>query len=150
MAVSQFNFSIKLNHIFPIDFFIPYFSPILTMDSTSAAVFTLPFSRNSSSWVGHFGNAEMDGPENQCFSLALPSVFPHILLFYFSLHFKFLLGWFSAAFDALFDFPPLLWLFDAHSLFHLFSAPVPLIWAEFVCQEANRREAVEGKGGREE
>lgn len=49
----------------------------------------------------------------------------------------FALGWFSASFDAFFDFPPFLWLIDAHALFHFFSIPVPLLWAEFVCREAN-------------
>ncbi|KAL3087068.1 hypothetical protein niasHS_005307 [Heterodera schachtii] len=48
----------------------------------------------------------------------------------------FLLGWFSASFDVFFDFPPLFWLVDAHALFHLFSIPVPMLWANFICAEA--------------
>lgn len=50
----------------------------------------------------------------------------------------FCVGWLSAAFDAFLDFPPIFWTFDAHSMFHLISMPVPLLWAEFICQEANR------------
>ncbi|CAK5081774.1 unnamed protein product [Meloidogyne enterolobii] len=42
----------------------------------------------------------------------------------------------SASFDAFFDFPPIFWIFDAHSFFHLFSIPIPLLWAEFLCLEA--------------
>uniref|UniRef100_A0A183C5G1 Post-GPI attachment to proteins factor 3 n=1 Tax=Globodera pallida TaxID=36090 RepID=A0A183C5G1_GLOPA len=49
----------------------------------------------------------------------------------------FLLGWSSAAFDVFFDFPPLFWIVDAHALFHLVSIPVPLLWAKFICAEAD-------------
>uniref|UniRef100_A0A914I6E7 Post-GPI attachment to proteins factor 3 n=1 Tax=Globodera rostochiensis TaxID=31243 RepID=A0A914I6E7_GLORO len=49
----------------------------------------------------------------------------------------FLLGWSSAAFDVFFDFPPFFWVVDAHALFHLVSIPVPLLWAKFICAEAD-------------
>uniref|UniRef100_A0A183C723 Post-GPI attachment to proteins factor 3 n=1 Tax=Globodera pallida TaxID=36090 RepID=A0A183C723_GLOPA len=49
----------------------------------------------------------------------------------------FLLGWSSAAFDVFLDFPPLFWIVDAHALFHLVSIPVPLLWAKFICAEAD-------------
>uniref|UniRef100_A0A915CMS1 Post-GPI attachment to proteins factor 3 n=1 Tax=Ditylenchus dipsaci TaxID=166011 RepID=A0A915CMS1_9BILA len=44
------------------------------------------------------------------------------------------IGWIGACFE-LFDFPPLFWVFDAHSIFHLCTIPVPWLWARFVCDE---------------
>eukprot|EP00731_Ephydatia_muelleri_P008012 Em0004g350a len=37
----------------------------------------------------------------------------------------------------LLDFPPLWWAFDAHSLWHLFTAPLPLLWYSFLLDDAN-------------
>ncbi|KAF7638596.1 Post-GPI attachment to proteins factor 3 [Meloidogyne graminicola] len=42
----------------------------------------------------------------------------------------------SIAFDVFLDFPPIFWIFDAHSFFHLFSIPIPLLLSEFLYQEA--------------
>uniref|UniRef100_A0A1I8B718 Post-GPI attachment to proteins factor 3 n=1 Tax=Meloidogyne hapla TaxID=6305 RepID=A0A1I8B718_MELHA len=47
-----------------------------------------------------------------------------------------IISFISASFDAFFDFPPIFWIFDAHSFFHLFSIPIPILWAEFLCLEA--------------
>ncbi|VDD87830.1 unnamed protein product, partial [Enterobius vermicularis] len=37
----------------------------------------------------------------------------------------------------LFDFPPLMWVFDSHSLFHLATVPVPLFLLRFIQLENN-------------
>lgn len=54
--------------------------------------------------------------------------------------FKFLgialsLSWLGVLFEV-FDFPPIFWVFDSHSIFHLFIVPTPFLWAEFVIREA--------------
>lgn len=41
----------------------------------------------------------------------------------------------SAGFEVL-DFPPILWIFDAHSLFHAATIPTPLLLAKFVVAES--------------
>uniref|UniRef100_A0A915KXA9 Post-GPI attachment to proteins factor 3 n=1 Tax=Romanomermis culicivorax TaxID=13658 RepID=A0A915KXA9_ROMCU len=34
-----------------------------------------------------------------------------------------------------FDFPPFFWIFDAHSLWHLGTTPLPIFWAHFVVDD---------------
>ena len=41
----------------------------------------------------------------------------------------------SAGFEVL-DFPPIFWVFDAHSLFHAATIPTPLLLAKFVIAES--------------
>uniref|UniRef100_A0AC34F8J3 Post-GPI attachment to proteins factor 3 n=1 Tax=Panagrolaimus sp. ES5 TaxID=591445 RepID=A0AC34F8J3_9BILA len=52
-----------------------------------------------------------------------------------ALFFLIALGLGSAIFEV-FDFSPIFWIFDAHSLFHAATIPTPLLLAEFAILEA--------------
>uniref|UniRef100_A0AC34QVM5 Post-GPI attachment to proteins factor 3 n=2 Tax=Panagrolaimus sp. JU765 TaxID=591449 RepID=A0AC34QVM5_9BILA len=58
------------------------------------------------------------------------------------------IGLISACFEIL-DFPPILWIIDAHSIFHALTIPTPLLLAKFAYEESEyeqgRRKMVIGK-----
>eukprot|EP00095_Tigriopus_kingsejongensis_P002557 snap_masked-scaffold309_size213625-processed-gene-1.19 protein:Tk02557 transcript:snap_masked-scaffold309_size213625-processed-gene-1.19-mRNA-1 annotation:"hypothetical protein CAPTEDRAFT_219496" len=45
----------------------------------------------------------------------------------------------------LLDFPPILWTFDSHSLWHLSTAPIHIVWYTFVLADCQDRQPAEDK-----
>ncbi|CAH3022542.1 unnamed protein product, partial [Porites evermanni] len=43
------------------------------------------------------------------------------------------------------DFPPILWTFDAHSLWHLGTVPLAYSWYSFLADDARQELSMKGK-----